>query len=77
MKAQMNYNLDDWLGAISGMVGAIMTGWVLGITWHSAWEDFINLVWLGVGAMFTGGMGMLGKKLAERFWEKRKNKKSK
>jgi hypothetical protein len=62
MKAQMNYNLDDWLGAISGMVGAIMTGWVLGITWHSAWEDFINLV---------------GKKLAERFWEKRKNKKSK
>lgn len=75
MRPAMNHNLDDMIGAIGGLLGGIVTSMILGVTWHSAWENVINLIWLGVGAMFTGGMGMVGKKLVERYMERRKNKK--
>lgn len=71
----MNYNVDDLLGFFSGLFGAIITSWMLGISWPSVWGEVVNVIWIGIGAMFTGGMGMLGKKVVEKYWENRKNKK--
>lgn len=74
MKLAMN-SMNDTVAALFGIVGGIITSLIMGITWQNAWENAGNLLWLGFVAMFTGGMGIVGKKLVEKYWDKRKKNK--
>lgn len=68
----MKHPIDDIVGFFSGLFGGSVAAWVMGITWQNAWESAGKLLWLGFVAMFTGGMGVLGKHLIQRYLKRKK-----
>jgi len=71
MKA-MEQKYDDLTGFISGLAGTTLAINLAGITWQSAWESFWQILWLGFIALFSGGMGVLGKHLITKYLNRKK-----
>ena len=71
MKA-MGQKYDDLTGFISGLAGTTLAINLAGITWQSAWESFGQILWLGFIALFSGGMGVLGKHLITKYLNRKK-----
>jgi hypothetical protein len=44
------------------------------LSWDQVWESALNLLWLGIVAMFTGGMAVLGKHSVGKYLAIRKKK---
>lgn len=65
----MKHPIDDIIGFISGLFGG---GIYLAINWQRVWDGVGNLLWLGVIAMFSGAMGILGKHLASKYLKRKK-----
>lgn len=71
----MEEKYDKLTGFIGGILGGGFYFHFMDLTWEQIWSNALNLVWLGVVALFTGGMGVLGKHLVSQYLLKRKNKK--
>ena len=67
----MQQKYDELTGFIFGTAGGFGAVNLLGITWNTAWQNVGQLLWVGFIALFTGGMGVLGKHLVTK-WLKRK-----
>jgi len=79
MKLQMEYQNENGIAFISGIVGTLLLKIVAGLNfdWLTIWDALGDLAWVGIVAAFSGAMGVLGKyyinKLIKLFT---KNKKS-
>ena len=74
MKSTMKHPIDDIVGFFSGLFGGSVYAFIAGITWQNAFDSLGKLLWLGFVAMFTGGMGILGKHLVQKHLLKKDKK---
>lgn len=69
----MKHPIDDIVAFFSGVTGAGIYSAILGITWTDVVHSAGQILWLGFVAMFTGGMGVLGKHWVTKLLKKRKS----
>jgi hypothetical protein len=70
--SEMKHPIDDIVAFISGLGGSSIYAWVCGITWESAWDSTAKLLWIGIVALFSGAMGVLGKHLMGKLFKKKR-----
>lgn len=68
----MEQKYDELTAAISGIVGGFISIHLMGITWQTAWEYLGQLLWVGFIALFTGGMGVVGKHFVSKWLKPKK-----
>lgn len=71
---EMKHPSDDIVGFLSGLLGGTLCVHIANLTFADIWSNAANFLILGVTAMFTGGMGVFGKHLVQKYLLHRKNK---
>lgn len=68
---------DNVVSFLSGIISLAfcMSFTDIHLSWGQLGESALNLLWLGIIAMFTGGMAVLGKHSVGRYLAIRKRKK--
>lgn len=69
---QLKHPADDIVGCVSGLFGGVLYIHFAGVTWQNAFENIGKLCWVGFVAFFTGGMGILGKHVVQKYILKKK-----
>lgn len=77
IKILMHEKYDEITAFISGLIGGVATIHIMDITWNDVWNNAGQLIWVGFVALFTGGMGVLGKHLVTLLIKRYKTKKQK
>ena len=73
----MEHRNEDTIAFISGIIGSILAINLAQITWDGIWSNIANLLWLGTIALFSGAMGVIGKKLVGKIMKLINHRKSK
>lgn len=61
------------LGSIAGLWGYFMNlSSLLKIDWPGVWNHGLDLLWSAVLAITTGALSVVGKRLSERFFKRKK-----
>lgn len=71
---EMKHPSDDIVGFLSGLLGGTVCVHLANFTFDDIWSNAVNFMVLGITAMFTGGMGVLGKHLVQKYIMRKKNK---
>jgi len=71
--------IDKAIAWVFGMIGGCFAYInipviFLGISFADVMDKVVGLAWAGFVAIFTGGMGVFGKRLFEKYFIKRKSK---
>ena len=68
----MHEKYDELTAFISGIIGGSVTIHIIGISWQDILSNVSNLLWIGFVALFTGGMGVLGKHIVTKILKRKK-----
>lgn len=75
---EMEYQNENGTAFLSGIIGPALIKIFIGfnLNWQTVEDAVLNMLWIGVVAAFSGGMGVLGKhyvgKLIKKFSKPKK-----
>lgn len=72
MKAMERIPTDDWITGIIGAIVGLFSTSLMNITWQELFENIWHFLGVGLIALFTGAMSVVGKHLIEKLIKRKK-----
>jgi hypothetical protein len=72
MKQTMKHPVDNIIGFFSGIAGGGAYAMFANITWRSILDNAGQLMWMAFVALVSGGAGVIGKHLADKYLKRKK-----